>query len=104
MSSAEQMYDEAVELKEAGKLEAAVGKLEELVERHPDYALGYAGLSVYCGISTAMQIGSSISWQIRQAAPTFSRPGDRPSPRRSRAAIPHRRALTSMACARISER
>ncbi len=49
MSSAEQMYDEAVELKEAGKLEAAVGKLEELVEQHPDYALGHAGLGVYYG-------------------------------------------------------
>ncbi|NQU22908.1 MAG: hypothetical protein HQ567_16650 [Candidatus Nealsonbacteria bacterium] len=49
MSSAQEMYDEAVELKEAGKLEAAVGKLEELVEQHPDYALGHAGLSVYYG-------------------------------------------------------
>ncbi len=49
MSSAEQMYDEAVELKEAGKLEAAVGKLEELVDQYPDYALGHAGLGVYCG-------------------------------------------------------
>ena len=49
MSSAEQMYDEAVELKEAGKLEAAVGKLEELVEQHPDHALGHAGLGVYYG-------------------------------------------------------
>jgi Flp pilus assembly protein TadD len=49
MPSAEQMYDEAVELKEAGKLEAAVSKLQELVQQHPDYALGHAGLSVYCG-------------------------------------------------------
>lgn len=49
MPSPDQMYDEAVELKEAGQLEAAVGKLEALVQQHPDYALGHAGLGVYYG-------------------------------------------------------
>jgi len=49
MSGPDVMYDEAIELKEAGKLEAAVGKLEELVEAHPDFALGHSGLGVFYG-------------------------------------------------------
>ena len=44
-----QAYDEAIELKEAGKLEAAVAKLEEIIAEHPDYALAHAALSVYYG-------------------------------------------------------
>ena len=49
MPSADQMYDEAIELKEAGKLEEAIGKLEELIQQHPDFALAHAGLSVFYG-------------------------------------------------------
>ena len=49
MSSAEQMYDEAIELKEAGKLEEAADKLKELIVQVPDYALAHAGLGVFCG-------------------------------------------------------
>jgi Flp pilus assembly protein TadD len=49
MPSAEQMYDEAIELKEAGKLEEAAGKLEELLREQPDYALAHSGLSVFYG-------------------------------------------------------
>jgi predicted Zn-dependent protease len=49
MASADQMYDEAIELKEAGKLEEAMAKLEALVEQEPDFALAHAGLSVFCG-------------------------------------------------------
>jgi len=48
MPSAGEMYDEAIALQEAGKLEEAVGKLEELISEHPDFALAYAGLSVFC--------------------------------------------------------
>jgi Flp pilus assembly protein TadD len=47
MASAQQQYDEAIELKAAGKLEEAVGKLEALVDQAPDYALAHAGLSVF---------------------------------------------------------
>ena len=47
MASVEQEYDEAIKLKEAGKLEDAVGKLEALVDQAPDYALAHAGLSVF---------------------------------------------------------
>ena len=47
MPTAEQMYDEAIELREAGRLEEAVGKLEALIGQAPDYALAHAGLSVF---------------------------------------------------------
>ncbi len=47
MASVEQKYDEAIELKEAGKLEEALGKLEELARQAPEYALTHAGLSVF---------------------------------------------------------
>ncbi len=47
MASVEQQYDEAIELKEAGKLDEALGKLEALVDEAPEYALGHAGLSVF---------------------------------------------------------
>ena len=49
MATVDQMYDEAIELKEAGKLEEAVAKLEETIAKDPDYALAHAGLSVFHG-------------------------------------------------------
>jgi predicted Zn-dependent protease len=49
MSSADQRYDEAIELQQAGKLEEAVGKLESLLAEFPDYALAHAALSVFYG-------------------------------------------------------
>ena len=55
MPNAEQMYDEAIELKEAGKLEEAVSKLEELVGQQPDYALAHAGLSVFYDCQSIVQ-------------------------------------------------
>ena len=50
MPSPDQVYDEAIDLKEAGKVEEAVGKLESLIAEHPDFALGHAGLSVFYGL------------------------------------------------------
>jgi Flp pilus assembly protein TadD len=47
MASIEQQYDEAIALKEEGKLEEAVTKLEAVVEEAPEYALAHAGLSVF---------------------------------------------------------
>ena len=47
--SPEEMYDEAIELKEAHKLEAAVEKLESLLAEHPDYALAHNALGVFYG-------------------------------------------------------
>jgi len=49
MSSADQIYDEAVELKESGKIEEAVSKLEELVKQEPDHVLAHAALGVFYG-------------------------------------------------------
>jgi predicted Zn-dependent protease len=49
MPTVVQLYDEAIELQQAGKLEEAVGKLEGLIADHPDYALGHAALSVFYG-------------------------------------------------------
>jgi Flp pilus assembly protein TadD len=49
MPTVDELYDEAVQLQQNGQLEAAVGKLEELVAAHPDYALGHAALSVFYG-------------------------------------------------------
>ena len=47
MPTVDQLYDEAIELQQAGKLEEAVGKLEGLVVDHPDYALAHSALSVF---------------------------------------------------------
>lgn len=42
-------YDAAVKLKDEGKLEEAVAKLQELLATSPDYALAHTALSVYLG-------------------------------------------------------
>ena len=47
MADADQIYDEAVNLQQAGKIGDAVGKLEELLVSTPDYALAHAGLSAF---------------------------------------------------------
>lgn len=49
MPTADELYDEAIALQEADKLEEAVGKLESLLAEHPDHALAHAALSVFCG-------------------------------------------------------
>jgi predicted Zn-dependent protease len=49
MPLADQLYDEAIELQQAGKLDEAVGKLENLLGETPDYALAHAALSVFYG-------------------------------------------------------
>jgi Flp pilus assembly protein TadD len=47
MPTKEEMYDEAIRLQQQGDLEQAVGKLQELVEQHADYALAHAALSKF---------------------------------------------------------
>jgi predicted Zn-dependent protease len=49
MTTADQLYDEAIELQQAGKLDEAVSKLESLIVSFPDHALAHAGLSVFYG-------------------------------------------------------
>jgi Flp pilus assembly protein TadD len=47
MPNADQLYDEAINLQQAGNLEEAVSKLESLVVEHPDFGLAHAGLSAF---------------------------------------------------------
>ncbi len=47
MSTADQRYDEAIALQQAGKLEEAVARLESLVSDEPHYVLAHAALSVF---------------------------------------------------------
>jgi len=47
MATVEELYDEAIEIKESGDMEGAVVKLEALVAEHADYALAHTALSVY---------------------------------------------------------
>jgi tetratricopeptide (TPR) repeat protein len=49
MPTADQLYDEAIDLQQAGKLDEAVSKLEALIVSFPEYALAHAGLSVFYG-------------------------------------------------------
>ena len=46
MATSEQMYDEADKLKDAGKSEEAVAKLNELLAQDPAYALAHSALAV----------------------------------------------------------
>ena len=43
-------YDEAIALQEEGKIEEAVGKLNDLLAEAPDYALAHAALSKFCSL------------------------------------------------------
>ena len=49
MPGVEVLYDEADKLKDEGKLDEAVAKLDELVEQDPDYALAHSALAVLHG-------------------------------------------------------
>ena len=41
------LYDEAIELQQRGDWEGAVGKLHELLQQDPAYALAHSALSVF---------------------------------------------------------
>ncbi len=47
MPTNEEMYDAAIELQQAGKLEDAVGKLQQLVQQDDSYGLAHAALSKF---------------------------------------------------------
>jgi Flp pilus assembly protein TadD len=49
MPTADEKYDEAIVLQQAGKLQEAIGKLEQLIADSPDFALAHAGLGVFYG-------------------------------------------------------
>ncbi|MGC3969785.1 MAG: scaffolding protein [Pirellulales bacterium] len=44
-----EIYDAAAKLKDEGKLDEAVAKLQELLAASPSYALAHSALSVYLG-------------------------------------------------------
>jgi len=48
MPTNEELYDQAIQLQQDGKMEEAVGMLRELVAQAPDYALAHSALSVFC--------------------------------------------------------
>jgi Flp pilus assembly protein TadD len=47
MPTSVETYDQAIELQQSGKLEEAVGRLHELLEQDPAYALAHSALSVF---------------------------------------------------------
>ncbi len=49
MPTSVEVYDEAIQLHEAGKTEEAIQRLRELVGQDPSYALAHAALSVLYG-------------------------------------------------------
>ncbi len=49
MPTADQIYDEAIGLQQAGKLEESVAQLERLAADQPEYALAHAALGVFYG-------------------------------------------------------
>ncbi|MEN6557473.1 MAG: tetratricopeptide repeat protein [Thermoguttaceae bacterium] len=49
MPTADQMYDEAIALQQAGKLDEAVAQLENLLKEQPHFALAHAALGVFYG-------------------------------------------------------
>jgi len=49
MATPYELYDQADQLKEEGKLEEAVAKLQEVLEGDPGFALAHAALAVHYG-------------------------------------------------------
>jgi Flp pilus assembly protein TadD len=49
MATVDQLYDEAIQLQQAGNIEEAVSKLESIVVDHPNYALAHAALGAFYG-------------------------------------------------------
>lgn len=49
MSLADQRYDEAIALQQAGKVDEAVAKLEAILVDFPEYALAHAALAAFYG-------------------------------------------------------
>jgi predicted Zn-dependent protease len=47
MPTADQLYDEAINLQQSGNLDEAVAKLEALSVEQPGYGLAHAGLSAF---------------------------------------------------------
>ncbi|TWT74635.1 Tetratricopeptide repeat protein [Posidoniimonas polymericola] len=46
MATINELYDQAEELKDAGDLDGAAAKLQEILDQDPNYALGHSALAV----------------------------------------------------------
>ncbi len=49
MPTNEELYDQADRLKDAGKLDEAVAKYEEILKQDANFALAHSALAVVCG-------------------------------------------------------
>lgn len=47
MPTPHEMYDEAIKLKDAGDLPAAIAKLQEIVAQHPNHTDSHSALAVF---------------------------------------------------------
>ncbi len=47
MSNPDQMYDEALQLKEGGDVAAAVAKWQEILQSHPEHVITHQALAVH---------------------------------------------------------
>lgn len=47
MSNPDQMYDEAIKLKEAGKLNEAIDKWQSILAEHPEHVITHQALAVH---------------------------------------------------------
>ena len=47
MSTPDTLYDEAIELQQAGKVDEAIKRLEDLAKSQPEFALAHAALSAF---------------------------------------------------------
>jgi Flp pilus assembly protein TadD len=49
MANLTALYDEADKLKDAGKNDEAIAKLQQILDEDPDYTLAHLALAVLCG-------------------------------------------------------
>lgn len=47
MPTADELYDEAIQVQQQGDLEGAMARLRDLLAQYPDYALAHGALSVF---------------------------------------------------------
>ena len=64
MPTNEELYDQAIQLQQEGKMDEAIGRLQELLEQDAGYALAHAALSVFYGkldkLDEAVEHGNKV--------------------------------------------
>jgi len=69
MPTADELYDQAIALHEAGKTQEAIEKLEGLAGQEPGFALAHAGLSVFYGKMERFDEAIQHAQQVCQLEP-----------------------------------